>query len=184
MERPAGCDNSPVPPAEPTYSEPLRVPLRWWAIVTMFHASALLALLVAGLGAWAYVVMAVVVAITVALLLSYGAARVEVTADELVAGRARIPVRLLARPVALDADATRDRIGPLADARAYLLLRPYVARSVVVDVTDPHDPAPYWLVSSRHPQQLAAALAARVPEASAGGPPPLRGVSTDTDRAD
>lgn len=179
-----GCDNSRVPTAPPTYSETLRVPLRWWAIVTMFHASALLALLVAGLGIWSYVVMGAVVGLTVALLVSYGSARVAVTDQELVAGRARIPLSLLSRPVALDADATRDRIGPLADARAYLLVRPYVARAVVVDVTDPRDPAPYWLMSSRHPRTLAAALAARVPGTRTEGQAPLRGVSTDPDGAD
>jgi hypothetical protein len=38
------------------------------------------------------------------------------------------------------------------------LLRAYLKRSVRVEVTDPADPTPYWLVSSRHPEQLAKAL--------------------------
>lgn len=154
----------------------------------MFHASGLLALLVAGVGAWSYVIMAAVVGVTAALLLSYGGTRIEVAGDHLVAGRARIPLTLLARPHALDAAGTRDRIGPSADARAYLLVRPYVAQSVVVDVTDPDDPAPYWLVSTRHPRALAAALSERVsgPAPGAGTDPPelARGVSPETDRAD
>jgi hypothetical protein len=150
------------------YTETLRVPLRWWAIATMFHASGLLALLVAGVGVWSYVVVGAVVAATIALLLTYGGARIEVTDEELVAGRARIPLRFLARPVALDTAETRDRIGPSADARAYLLVRPYIARSVVVDVTDPRDPAPYWLMSTRHPRTLAAALAAAFPATPTG----------------
>ncbi|WP_278259703.1 DUF3093 family protein [Nocardioides convexus] len=58
----------------------------------------------------------------------------------------------------MDADATRHVSGPGADARAYLLLRPYLKQSVKVEVTDPADPAPYWLVVSRHPQALAGAL--------------------------
>ena len=45
----------------------------------MFHASTLLALLVAGLGLWTLVVMAAVVGATVAFLVSYGSARLEVT---------------------------------------------------------------------------------------------------------
>ena len=157
------------------------MPLRWWAISTMFHASGLLALLVAGVGVWAFAVMAAVVAVTAALLLSYGGSRIEVTDGELVAGRARIPLALLARPRALDADATRERIGPTADARAYLLVRPYVAQSVVVDITDPGDPAPYWLVSTRHPAALAAVLSGRVPEGEGADP---RAVSPHPDRAD
>lgn len=168
------------------------MPLRWWAIATMFLASGLLALLVAGLGPWAFVVVAVLLAITAAVLLSYGGARVEVSSEHLVAGRARIPLRLLSQPRALDADATRTRIGPLADARAYLLLRPYVAGSVVVDVTDPADPTPYWLLSTRHPDALAAALAARVPtghdsgpgDGAAGPPPGAPSVSSEADGAD
>ena len=48
--------------------------------------------------------------------------------------------------------------GPEADARAFLLLRPYLKRAVRVEITDPADPAPYWLVSSRRPDELAGAL--------------------------
>jgi hypothetical protein len=176
-------------PAAESYEERLRVPLRWWAITTMFHASGLLALLVAGLGVWAFAVMTVLVAITVAVLVSYGGARIEVTDGHLAAGRARIPLSLLAEPRTLDAEATRARIGPLSDARAYLLLRPYVPRSVVVDVTDPADPAPYWLLSTRHPESLAATLAAHVSGVSRaprsqGSGPTAPSVSSDADRAD
>ena len=58
----------------------------------------------------------------------------------------------------LDAAASHRVAGVDADARAYLLLRPYVKRSVQVPVQDPADPAPYWLVSTRRPDRLAAAL--------------------------
>jgi hypothetical protein len=58
----------------------------------------------------------------------------------------------------LDVEATRLTAGRDADARAYLLLRPYLKRSVRVEITDPADPTPYWLVATRHPTQLAAAL--------------------------
>jgi hypothetical protein len=45
-----------------------------------------------------------------------------------------------------------------ADARAYLLLRPYLKRAVRIEITDPADPAPYWLLSTRRPDQLAGVL--------------------------
>jgi hypothetical protein len=92
------------------------------------------------------------------VFLSYGAARVSVHDETFRAGRARIPVSVLGRPVALDAQASRRLAGMDADARAYLLLRPYVKRSVQVPVEDPDDPTPYWLVSTRHPDLLVAAL--------------------------
>ncbi len=43
--------------------------------------------------------------------------------------------------------------------RAFLMLRPYLSRAVRVAITDPADPAPYWLISTRRPDDLAAALA-------------------------
>jgi len=48
--------------------------------------------------------------------------------------------------------------GPDADVRAYLLLRPYLKRSVKVTVRDERDPTPYWLVSTRHPEHLVTAI--------------------------
>ncbi len=52
-------------------------------------------------------------------------------------------------------------MGPGADARAFLVIRPYLKRAVRVPVTDPADPTPYWLVGSRHPDALAEALNVR-----------------------
>jgi hypothetical protein len=99
-------------------------------------------------------------ALAVVVLVSYGAARVSVHDQTFRAGRAQIPVGLLGAAVPLDAAGSRRLAGVDADARAYLLLRPYVKRSVQVPVEDPADPAPYWLVSTRHPDRLVAALAA------------------------
>ena len=52
-------------------------------------------------------------------------------------------------------------MGADADARAFLVLRPYLKRAVRVPMQDPADPTPYWLVGSRHPDALAAAINAR-----------------------
>ena len=42
-----------------------------------------------------------------------------------------------------------------------MLLRSYVPTALRVEVTDPEDPTPYVYLSTREPQALAAALAAR-----------------------
>ena len=147
-------------PPSGSYSERLHVPLRWWALATMFLATVLLALLVSTPG-WVALAGTLVFAGALAtLFLGYGGARLRVEGDVFHAGRARIPVDQLGVPVALDATGSRRLAGVDADARAYLLIRPYLARSVQVPVDDPDDPAPYWLVSTRHPQRLVAALVA------------------------
>ena len=142
----------------PVYDERLGVPLRWWALATMFLASMLLAFLVAT-PAWVAVAgTAVLVALVLTLFLGYGAARVSVRDGVLTAGRARISLEHVGEVEALDAAATRLLAGRDADARAYLLLRPYLRRAVRIGIDDPADPTPYWLVSTRRPDRLAAAL--------------------------
>lgn len=142
----------------PQYHERLRVPLRWWVQWTMLIASLWLALIVAVPEPIAWTATAAAMALLALALLWYGDARLRVSDGWFTAGRARIEARHLGVIEALDAEETRRVAGVDADARAYLLLRPYVKRSVRVEITDPADPAPYWLVSSRHPDALAAAL--------------------------
>lgn len=150
-----------MPPAPPLpYAERLRVPLRWWALATMFVASVLIAFLVATPLWLALLTTGLLAAATAAVLVSYGAARVGVRDGVLQAGRATISLRHIGQVQALDAQTARLMAGRDADARAYLLLRPYVRRAVRVEITDPADPTPYWLVATRHPSQLAAALTA------------------------
>lgn len=147
-------------PDAPAYAERLGVPLRWWAQGTMLVASLWLALVVALPGPVAWSIAAVAMAGVAALFLTYGGARLVVRDGWLQAGRARIEAEHLGAVTPLDADQTRRTAGQEADARAYLLLRPYLKRSVRVEITDPADPAPYWLLSSRHPEELAEAVRA------------------------
>jgi hypothetical protein len=142
------------------YDERLHVPLRWWALLTMFLASVLLAFLVATPAWVAFVVTGTLTALVVTVLVSYGAARISVDAGTFRAGRAHIAVAHVGDATPLDAGQTRRIAGMDADARAYLLLRPYLKRAVRVEITDPADPAPYWLVSTRRPEELAGALGA------------------------
>ncbi len=157
-------DADPETPGVPGdgYVEQLRVPLRWWAVATMFWASALLALLVAIPATVAFLISGALAGINVLVLASYGAATVSVVGGVFTAGRARIPVHLLAAPEALDAADARRAAGVDADARAYLLSRPYVATAVRVRVADPAAPPPYGLVATRHPSTLAAELSAAI----------------------
>jgi DUF3093 family protein len=142
------------------YDERLGVPLRWWVQGVMLVASLWLALVVALPGTLAWAFSGIALALLAALLLSYGSPHVTVRDGWFRAGRARIEAVHLGTVDALDAEETRRVAGPEADARAYLLLRPYLKRAVRVEITDPADPTPYWLVSSRDPDRLAQAVRA------------------------
>lgn len=137
------------------YDERLHVPLRWWVQGSMLVISFFLALVVATPAALAFSVTTVCLLLLVGALRSYGSSRIVVADGVLRVGRAHIEARHLGTAVSLDAEQTRRAAGVEADARAYLVLRPYLSRAVKVAVTDPADPAPYWLVSTRHPDELA-----------------------------
>ncbi len=144
-----------------SYQERLFVPLRWWVQATMLLASLWLAFIVAMPAAAAWAATALLVLLTFGGFAWLGSARIEVRDGVLYAGRAHIDTGLLGPVEPLDAEETRRVHGVDADARAFLFTRPYLKRSVQVAVLDPADRTPYWLVSTRHPQRLAAALAAR-----------------------
>jgi hypothetical protein len=151
-----------------TYDERLRVPLRWWVQGVMLVASLWLAMIVALPVVLAWLLTAAALAALAALLLGYGSARIRVADGRLYAARARIEARFLGEAEPLDPGETVRARGVEADARAWLLLRPYLKRSVRVRIDDPDDPAPYWLLSTRHPVELSAALAALVAEVHDG----------------
>jgi hypothetical protein len=147
-----------VPDQTPTHAERLSVPLRWWVQGTMLVATFWLAFVVSTPAVVAWPATGVMLLAMIGIFLGYGAPRVEVADGWLRAGRARIAGEFLGEAEALDAAETRRVAGPGADARAYLLLRPYLKRSVRVTVRDQRDPTPYWLVSTRDPEHLAAAI--------------------------
>ena len=144
----------------PAYRERLGVPLRWWVQGTMLVATFWLAVVVAMPAVAAWLVTAVMVAMLVFALWSYGSTQLVVSDGTFRAGRAHIDARFLGAAWPLDPEETRRAAGVDADARAFLVLRPYLKRAVKVEITDPADPTPYWLVGTRHPEDLARALAA------------------------
>lgn len=141
------------------YSERLYVPLRWWAQGTMLIATFWLALVFPLPLLLACALTGVALAAMTAAFLAYGA-RVTVGDSQLRAGKAHIGMEHIGDAAALDKDETRRVAGVDADARAHLVLRPYLKRAVRVAITDPGDPTPYWLISTRHPDALVDALKA------------------------
>lgn len=140
------------------YRERLSVPVSWWIIaaalvVTLF----VITYVPAGLFAGVLVGGTALVLLTL-FFLQYGGALVEVDGERLRAGRAVIERVHLGKVEALTGDDARHAFGRDCDPKAYLLLRSYVRGAVRVEITDPRDPAPYWVVATRHPDRLAAAL--------------------------
>ena len=141
-----------------SYDERLAVPIRWWVQATMFLATIWIAFIVSTPAWVAWGATAICVALTLMMFLNIGSARITVVDGVLHAGPAHIDVRFLGEAEVLDAEQTRSAAGRDVDVRAYLLMRPYLKESVRVGLEDPRDPAPYWLLATRRPGELAAVL--------------------------
>jgi hypothetical protein len=104
------------------------------------------------------VVVAAVLYGACVFLLIASSPRVEVTDAAFFAGRARLPLANVGDATGyLGTEATAER-GTRLDARAWLVIRGWVSPVVKVVVNDDRDPAPYWLVSTRNPSELIAAI--------------------------
>ncbi len=87
-----------------------------------------------------------------------GAPVIAVEDGMLRAGRASIPISLLGEPQTFTGEEARLERGQRLDARAWLMIRGSIGPVVTIPVNDSRDPAPYWLLSTRRPRELAAAI--------------------------
>src|SRR4249920_686911 len=139
------------------FRERLTVPIIWWVLAALFSLSVLLAVGAYlgptwGVGAWlATTLIAAAIFVSASIVIS-------VDAREIRIGRASIEHTYIAACRALDSEQTRRRAGVEADVSAHLVLRPYIKTAVEITLDDEDDPVPYWLISTRNPEPLAAAL--------------------------
>lgn len=132
----------------------------WWVWVVALGVSAAGILVFAPISlAAGFTAAAVLLAVLVAALIATTPA-ITVTAEAFTAGRASLPRRFAGSAEAFDGDDATAQRGPALNALAYLCIRGWISPVVRVELTDPEDPTPYWLVSTRHPDRLVAALAA------------------------
>ena len=168
MTPPDGPASAPSGSSGPAAGSERLWPAWWiWPVVLLLAAS--LGLVAARAGGTAGVLVGVGAAVAMAVGLLVSTPRLEVTADSLQAGRARVPLALLTQVQPLDAEQMLRARGVQLDARAYLCLRGWIGTGLLVRLADPDDPTPYWLLSSRRPEQLAAALRAGIERARSTG---------------
>jgi hypothetical protein len=143
-----------------SYRERLLVPASYWLLAVP---------VVVSLGAEAYffvdgfippLVIGLFAVIVGVFLVHWSAATIEVTGSVLRAGSDTLALSEAGQVLALDERQAAQLRGPKGDPAAHLLLRPYLKRAVYVGLADPGANVPYWLVATRHPEELAAAIEA------------------------
>jgi hypothetical protein len=153
------------------YREQLRVPVSYWVLGPLC-AAILGSTLWAGFSAWVAIAVYVVFGGgCAAALLIWGSVHVEVADGRLRAGKHVLPLQSAGEVAPLDEARTRAMRGPRADPAAFMLSRPYLKVAVYVETGGRRGAPPYWLIATRHPAELAAAIERSRPAAHAGAGP-------------
>jgi hypothetical protein len=154
-----------------SYRERLFAPPLWWV-------TGMLTMLTFGAIVWTgfdllitVAVFGVLIIVTSAFLLNWGRVTIVVAGGELLVGEDRLPLRDTGEVLALTESQARALRGPRADPRAYVLIRPYLRSAVYVEVTAPDAASPYWLLATRRPAELAAAIESARPVVTPGPRP-------------
>ena len=92
------------------------------------------------------------------LIIFLAAPVIEVTENTLSCKGARIERELLGELTVIRKSEIFEELGQNLDARAWLAIQASVKKLVKIQITDPDDKTPYWLVSTRHPEKLIASL--------------------------
>jgi Protein of unknown function (DUF3093) len=139
-----------------------RLTVAWWLWLPAVGLAALLAaeVYLGAPGRVTWVPYLVLIPLATIGLWWLGRIRIAVTDDELQVDDARLPLRYVVDATALDPADKRDLLGPYVEPYAFVIQRPWIGGAVQVHLDDPADPTPYWIVSSRHPEELARILKA------------------------
>ena len=150
---------TPDPPA--VYEERLVAPPWVWLAVLVVAGVSAATVHGGASGVRSVLPYAVLLPLAVAGLVSVSRGRIRVAGGVLHVPGARIPLDQLGGVTPLDREGTRRVRGPLAEPRALIVTRAWLPSSVRVQVEDPEDDTPYWLVGTRRPQELATVLRER-----------------------
>jgi hypothetical protein len=140
------------------YREKLRTPWWWYPIAAGIACLLAAEFHISGLGLTDWIPFGALVPLSLLLVWSLGRNRLEIADGELRVRGAHLPLRYVSGAVALDERTLRLVVGREGDPAAFVSIRPWIGPGVQVWVDDEDDPTPYWVVSTRHPEQLVAVL--------------------------
>ncbi|MBP3044330.1 DUF3093 domain-containing protein [Arthrobacter jiangjiafuii] len=138
------------------YSERLSPSFWIWVLTVGAACSCILIFLPISLEA-GLIAAGVALVILIAVLL-VNTPVIRVTADTLQVGRAEIERRYIGTVEGFRGDDAVFQRGRGLNGTAFMCFRGWISPVVRIEITDPADRTPYWLTSTRHPEELVRAL--------------------------
>ena len=107
---------------------------------------------------WVGILAGIIMMVLMLVILYASAPTIEITRQWVRIGRAQIERQFVGEAEAFRGENARIAAGPALDGRAYMCFRGWIQPKVRIEITDPADPTPYWLASSRHPEKIVEVL--------------------------
>ena len=153
-----GTDSPHLSLPEVAYREALRTPW-WWYLAGMAIAAVFAAEFhVADVSLTDWIPWCTLLPLSVVLVWWSGHGSLEISRGEIRIRGAHLPLHYCTGVVALDAGTLRRVVGREGDPAAHLEIRPWIGPGVQLWLDDEDDPTPYWVVSTRHPDAVVAAV--------------------------
>lgn len=132
----------------------------WWMWLLFLGLAGTVLIALAPIALWLGILGAALVMVIAPLVAYSRASWIVVTPQSLQVGRASIERRFVGEVEAFTGTEDIRRVrGPQLDARAYMNFSASASGLCRIEITDPVDPTPYWLTSTRRPHELARFLA-------------------------
>ncbi|WP_233555871.1 DUF3093 domain-containing protein [Galactobacter caseinivorans] len=139
-----------------SYTEKLRAP--WWLWLVVAGISIAIGLALSPTNPVLCGILIAVAFIIAVVLLTVSAPTIAVNEQTLSVGRASIERQFLGEVTGHRGESARYERGRGLHGLAFMCFRGWVDPVVKVIITDPRDETPYWLFSTRRPEELIAAL--------------------------
>lgn len=104
---------------------------------------------------------AAVLFVIISVLLVVSTPSIVVTGETLTVGRATIERRFIGEVAAFRGGEATAQRGTKLNGLAYLCIRGWIDPVVRMEITDPSDRTPYWLTSTRRPEELVTVLSGK-----------------------
>jgi hypothetical protein len=139
------------------FTEVLRPPIWVLAFIYFMFLSLVIAIW-AALDSTSTMVAFVVATLAIPVIAQSLTSKIQVDQNELRIDKAHIELKYLGKATVLDSDAMRLLRTRDADPAAFLAIKFWASKGIKIEVNDPRDSTPYWLITSKRGEKLAALL--------------------------
>jgi hypothetical protein len=139
------------------FTEVLRPPIWVLAFIYFMFLSLVIAIW-AALDTTATIVAFAIATLAIPFIARSLTSRIRIDQNELRIDKAHIELKYLGKVTVLDSSAMRLLRTRDADPAAFLAIKFWASKGIKIEVTDSRDSTPYWLITSKRGEKLAALL--------------------------